>query len=40
MKKLIFILIIGSIFSQDNNKLGFGFTFDGGDPIINMVSRI
>ena len=40
MKKLIPILIIGSIFSQDNNKLGFGFTFDAGNPIMNLVSSI
>ena len=41
MKKLIPIIIIGSIFSQDNNnKLGFGFTFDAGNPIMNLVSSL
>ena len=38
MKKIIPILIIGSIFSQDNNKLGFGFSFDvGNPPIMNLI---
>ena len=38
MKKLIPIIIIGSIFSQDNNKFGFGFTIAAGNPIMNLIS--
>ena len=37
MKKLIFILMVGSLFAQEN-KYGFGFTFDGGNPIIKLMS--
>ena len=39
MKKLILILIVGSLFAQEN-KYGFGFTFDGGNPIMNLLSSL
>jgi len=37
MKKLIFILMICCLFAQ-KKKYGFGFTFDGGNTIMNIIN--
>jgi len=37
MKKIIFILMFCCLFAQ-NKKYGFGFTFDGGNTIMNIIN--
>ena len=38
MKKLILILILGSLFADDR-KQGFGFSFEGGNTIMKLFSN-
>ena len=38
MKKILLLLLIAGLFSQEEKRSGFGFTFDGGNTIMNLLS--